>query len=130
MTGDREKRCAECGLRDSPTFSTETKEDYAEVLEHYLEEHWDSARLQDAVGSSYVETVCQDCERAFFTPVSIDPEGLHIEIYCPDCEGKEFIRRLMVKPLTARDFVEYEADPTEDNLGEKTGRYDTGGEQS
>jgi len=119
--GTERKRCPECNLRDSTWFELETDEDYVAVLEHYLDKHPSSERLRDAVQGSYIETVCEDCERPFFSPVSVDHNGLHIEVYCPDCEGKEMIRRLMAKSITPREFVEYEADPTEDDLGEKTG---------
>lgn len=120
-SGSEQKRCPECTEENAPTFTLEDASDYEKVLEHYLEEHPHCDRLKRAVRQTWVETVCEDCERPFYSPVSADHNGLHIEIYCPECEGKEMIRRLMVKSITPLEYVKYEADPEEDELGDKTG---------
>lgn len=111
--------CPECPLGESPTFGPEHI-DYSAVLNHFLQEHPDSDLLEDVVNGKYIETVCEDCGRSFFAPVSLNSGRLHVDVYCPDCEGEELVRRLMVQEITAAEFVKYEADPVEDNLGEKT----------
>lgn len=110
------KRCRECNIRDAPRFRLDSDDDYIAVLYHYLDEHPDNERFRNVIESTWIETVCDACEQPFFAPMRVSRDGLHFEAYCPECEAEDWIRPLFVRDVTPEELVEWEAEPSEDDL--------------
>jgi len=124
--GTGRKRCYECPLREAPWFSLDSDEDYVAVLYHYLDEHPDSDAFRNVIESTWIETLCSACEQPFFAPMDLGQNGLHCAAYCFGCEDKDWVRPLFVREVTPKELVEWQADPSQDDL---TRSVDSGGER-
>lgn len=119
-------RCRECTLREAPQFTLNSDDDYVSVLYHYLDEHPDSDTFRNIIENTWIETLCNDCKQPFFSPMKLGQEGMHCDAYCPECYAEEWMRPLFVREVAPEELVEYQADPSEDEL---TRSVDTDTEQ-
>lgn len=110
------KRCLECNIRGSARFTLGDEEDYVAVLYHYLDEHPNSHAFRGVIESTWIETLCCECDQPFFAPMKLGQAGLHCDAYCPDCAEEEWVRPLFVRKVSPEELVEFQANPTDDEL--------------
>lgn len=116
------KQCRACPVRSRQTFDADEDDFQEAVLKHYLNDHPEDDGFRDVITSSFVERGCGDCGEPFFATVSYSAVHSRIaaEAYCPECDGEELIRPMLVVDIPVSEFVAREAEPSEADLGEKT----------